>query len=1346
MVAPTLYSQVPTQQSREAYLQQLRMRQDTAMRIIQQKNTAQLQTIDERLNKINQEIKLIQQSEAQNTGASRSKITGRQLHIQYLALEGEKEALEKARSQIASGGTFEDLSKVQESAKEYGGSLAEQERRSIGQFESKQVNKEIQAKQAGYSSYKEYISKLKESYKPQGTSETQYYSPGEGFVTPVPGKEGKYVAVKLAGTTDTGQKLYSSSTGMLTGEQFKTQQNLESQAKATQELYKKATGKDLYQVSKSDVGENKEGYYTLDTVETVKPYSSQQYAEYQKKQFLAKAGGEKPSMQEYISSQEYQKSLPQPKPTLKEKYQTFLGNVKDEFYYLTHPQKPESGIYSGSVMPITSTDLFIASTGVGGIARGGISKVGTYILEKPIKAGITTTGYIFSKPITQTFEKGLDIVLPRPEPGKGYTIQALRGVATRGVIFIPGIGTAVGSAYTKEITKGLITAPKETVSSLVGYAKDYPFEIGGMFLAGGFKKGYNKLTDTKLKYFTIEPAPSSKAYNKQLGENIVPEKSPLFTRITTEGETSGRLTFVKGEFGGVATGVGVIAQSPIREFFGLGPKYVSKTMEGYKYKDFLGREKIKTYSQKDYAKVKKELTKRLERRTNLEKKDILKRVKESLAGRYLQDYTITSKGIAGVYSTGQFELGAETKTRYKDFTLEVKDTSSKRNGVAILKSLNKKPKTVTSTLKGEKVGQIGLDTEAIGNIELYRSIGETIDKTKKLGKQRIMEDIYTALKLKESYASDVTALYSTKYAKGVKVKPVGTELQVFEQVDAVKLLTEKLQQTRKAKYGKVSRDFTGLEFNEKGILEGIQEKKLKDVMVKIKEGSYKKVKPGTEVYVASQEPIITITEDIPAGKRITRFGKEDTYLQVEQDLGYSIKESPIIIKSEPKVTLYHGTTFTSAQKALKEGLKPASEVGISRGLPIKLPEVFATPELERARGWAGRAVYGKGKSFGEKPAILQIKIPETKYKELAIRRNFEKGGGVEVALKEIPPEYIKLYKEEPIIEKPVRELPKQEVNTQQLQQLEIKEPILQPKKLTAQERININKAQAQAKTVFDKLLEKQIPKQRALTTPEELGKLEKDFGVSRLQVKAIPRISPVEKKEQINKEMLKQDLSQREKLQIKERLGMKMDLGLNQQLNQKLNVEQKLNQEMRQEMKQEMKLDQRLNQKLNQQMKLKQEMKLKSRMPLRTSIFERFKFKPIKEKMPFMLKEQEKKKKKRFEKSYRLFKISKGKPIFIGGGLSREAALDIGTKETLKTLGATFFLEKGSEPMRDVFTGGEFQRYKSKFRTPTLKSKYKKYGDVFVQRQAGKGGRLFTRGEKLDIQMAKRKKMEQYLQ
>lgn len=188
-----------------------------------------------------------------------------------------------------------------------------------------------------------------------------------------------------------------------------------------------------------------------------------------------------------------------------------------------------------------------------------------------------------------------------------------------------------------------------------------------------------------------------------------------------------------------------------------------------------------------------------------------------------------------------------------------------------------------------------------------------------------------------------------------------------------------------------------------------------------------------EIYSFKDTPYENI-KDINKGYKI--FNNKNIYTREEYQNRF--KENPEVLQffepklNEPIKTFYHGTVASTAKKILEGGLKPGTETGLYMGtVKDKLqPEVYAAPDLERARGWAGRALVGKGQKIapGETTKILKIDMPESAYNKYFVRRNTEKGGGEEVAFKEIPKEYISLYEDKPnpIQDKPEVVIPKQD--------------------------------------------------------------------------------------------------------------------------------------------------------------------------------------------------------------------------------------------------------------------------------------------------------------------------------
>lgn len=136
---------------------------------------------------------------------------------------------------------------------------------------------------------------------------------------------------------------------------------------------------------------------------------------------------------------------------------------------------------------------------------------------------------------------------------------------------------------------------------------------------------------------------------------------------------------------------------------------------------------------------------------------------------------------------------------------------------------------------------------------------------------------------------------------------------------------------------------------------------------------------------------------------------------------------------------------------------------------------------------------------------------------------------------------------------------------------------------------------------------------------------------------------------------------------------------------------------------------------------------------------------PLTQKFKLPTDEPTKKQKRKSALGFDVYKILKGKPVRIARGLSETSAKDIGAREILKNLRATFFLKKSDMPMRDIPTGGEFMRFEKLFRRPVQKSRLRKFSDdVYVQKASRTGmfgGRLAFKGEKKEIQSARLNKL-----
>jgi len=107
------------------------------------------------------------------------------------------------------------------------------------------------------------------------------------------------------------------------------------------------------------------------------------------------------------------------------------------------------------------------------------------------------------------------------------------------------------------------------------------------------------------------------------------------------------------------------------------------------------------------------------------------------------------------------------------------------------------------------------------------------------------------------------------------------------------------------------------------------------------------------------------------------------------------------------VVLFQGTTEKSAKNIVKEGIKPATQTGVSQGVAGDLDKVFTTKSVADAEGYANRAAVKKGFKEG-KPAVLKIKLSPEEYKGLVVGEQVGKSGKTEVLLKEVPADKVSI--------------------------------------------------------------------------------------------------------------------------------------------------------------------------------------------------------------------------------------------------------------------------------------------------------------------------------------------------
>jgi len=183
---------------------------------------------------------------------------------------------------------------------------------------------------------------------------------------------------------------------------------------------------------------------------------------------------------------------------------------------------------------------------------------------------------------------------------------------------------------------------------------------------------------------------------------------------------------------------------------------------------------------------------------------------------------------------------------------------------------------------------------------------------------------------------------------------------------------------------------------------------------------------GQQIYTGSQ--IIPFEKTYPSGATVTGFNKKTM-----QAYGYNIKQPGKFLgelktgeeayASVPAysrfelgkvkveevgdfVTSYHGTTDIAAKNILGKGLVPAkvSKAGI-------LTEVYTTPDVELAKGYAARSAFGKGIVKGT-PEVLVIKQPIEVFESSLVKRTTGVGGAEEYVFAKVPKKYISTLSEQ----------------------------------------------------------------------------------------------------------------------------------------------------------------------------------------------------------------------------------------------------------------------------------------------------------------------------------------------
>lgn len=751
---------------------------------------------------------------------------------------------------------------------------------------------------------------------------------------------------------------------------------------------------------------------------------------------------------------------------------------------------------------------------------------------------------------------------------------------------------------------------------------------------------------------------------------------------------------------------------PILDILGFEkPSFVGKGVE-VKYRTNFGQvEKVAKFSQKQYEKNLKELANKYLKgdviSRDLQKEARIKQA-ENLARQYLkttypQDVISLSRAEALVKAPPEsFAFSGVKEDIWMKRDIEVSPTES-------IKTLVRNPRKSIFDVTGELIKSVppsGKEIGSLGTKDFFKTYTERRDLWKPLGKQITRETGITQVRL------DIS-------------KPIGQEGII--QIPGTKIVLEVPSRVSFQRYSEfdVSKDVTFPKLSKSGKIS----------------------KSESAVNVLSYEPKTEIRYDLLSGKKQYIYKDKiirKTNLPIKQEMPELFKRANEVGKKSSKeyldnlykdtnlpteevVTLYTGTSSFSTPKILAEGLKPVGS----------LKEVYLTPSLESAKGFAARTVYGKGMPKpGEVPKVLEVRIPKSEYDKLSIGRATGKGGVEEVTLKSVPSKYIKEVIETPKLDiKAISRgvvpegdgLPKMVGGTGLV---ELPKPAYAPIEET------FGRVTAGAGKTFGKLTE---PKafDTIIETPtpiiEELPTRLKVYGttIKEPEVLSIVKNSLVDKNAEDSSLKLNNVLS----LRIDERLDRRLEQKITQKFEDKLDLklDSKLN------LKQEQKLNQRVQQRLSP--------KVTTTTKLVPNVVKPPRPKPPKQRIGFedntLFKRKKLIKGKSGKKSFGSFDVYtkvKGKEVLVASRVTEQAGKDIGVAQTLfggkkaSALSASIILKPVSGPARQVQTRGEFARFGQAFRPG------KRDALTLVQKERTNilTGRLGTAQEKRDISLARK--------
>lgn len=501
-----------------------------------------------------------------------------------------------------------------------------------------------------------------------------------------------------------------------------------------------------------------------------------------------KGGKAKEEYEEYLKSQEYQKSF------FKEVRESKgLGDPDVQTFFkwsgrAIAPISIPAGATLIAAQEVAKTEEEVRLMREAGVED--IEKQSKKLLLKAVGKG-AVEGAIWglgTKGVSTIGKKGAGFVGKKLGlVGGGKVLSKVSRGASRiiGAEFLGrGIGetSKIGFLYREGYKEQAKKQAAETAGELLG------FQIGYTVIPATAKLAKKSLWDIKFEAVEYEPRPKTELIIKP--EAITQQKPTLNILRTRKGTAISRKGGIISFFETTRKGRIVVGDRPIKRFLGLKPEYVSKggKIVRKSWNPLTGRmrEVTKGFRQKDYKRMLALQVKRLRRLYPKASKENL----ETMARKSLKTTLARDTFTLGLGKTTVVSLDDRTIYKIKGGILQ-KDVPSKtilktRVGELEAKSLVSKERTTLVLQTGELV-----KTKKIGEeeIELFRS--EALLRRlrgKKADKQSIM-DITTAIRRKWELPLEDKGVFTTEYGKKLGYKPKGVGLGRYAQVDITRDIT-----------------------------------------------------------------------------------------------------------------------------------------------------------------------------------------------------------------------------------------------------------------------------------------------------------------------------------------------------------------------------------------------------------------------------------------------------------------------------------------------------------------------------------------------------------------------------